>query len=179
MLIDEALMTFREIGEKQLYAFSVRVTAEMTLEENRATDARLALESTSVPIFRDLGDRWGLAAALGVLGDALILERRFDEASDAYDEALAISRALDDSHGVASSHARAAVLGAARGEPERTAVLSAKADDLLAEIGGALGPLQRRFYNGAVESARNSLGSDRFLALRASSRLSGPALASV
>jgi tetratricopeptide (TPR) repeat protein len=175
-MIDEALTLFREIGEKQLYAFTVRVAAEMALEDGRAADARTMLESTSVPIFRDIGDRWGLAFALGVLGDALALERRFEEAGVAYDEALAISQALDDRYGVASSQARAAVLAAARGEPERTAALSAAADELLGEIGGALGPLQRRMYDAAVAQARDLVGDVRFAAIRAEALGMGVAL---
>ena len=166
-LVDEALTLFREIGEKQLYAFTVRVAAEMALGEDRAADARTMLESTSVPIFRDIGDRWGLAVALGVLGDALMVEQRLEEAGAAYDEALAIWRALDDRYGLASSHARAAVLAAARGEPERAAALSAAADELLGEIGGALGPLQCKAYDAAVATARAILGEARFAAARA------------
>jgi predicted ATPase/DNA-binding SARP family transcriptional activator len=169
-LIDDALTLFREIGEKQLYAFTVRVAAEMALDANRAADARTMLESTSVPIFHAIGDRWGLAFALGVLGDALMLEQRLEEAGAAYDEAFAISRALDDPYGVASGHARAASLAVARGEPERTAALSAAADELLGEIGGALGPLQRRAYDAALTNARKLLGEARFETLRAESR---------
>jgi predicted ATPase/DNA-binding SARP family transcriptional activator len=166
-LIDESLTLFREIGEKQLYAFTVRVAAEMALEEDRAADARTMLESVSVPIFRDIGDRWGLAVALGVLGDAFVVEQRLEHADAAYDEALAIWRALDDRYGLASTHARGAVLASARSEPERTAVLSAEVDELLGEIGGALGPLQRRAYDAAVAKAREQLGEARFAALRA------------
>ena len=166
-LVDEALTLFREIGEKQLYAFTVRVAAEMALGEDRAADARTMLESTSVPIFRDIGDRWGLAVALGVLGDALMVEQRLEEAGAAYDEALAIWRALDDRYGLASSHARAATLAAARGEPERAAALSVAADELLGEIGGALGPLQCKAYDAAVATARAILGEARFAAARA------------
>jgi hypothetical protein len=167
LLIDEALSLFREIGEKQLYAFTTRVAAEMALEENRAADARAMLESTSVPIFRTIGDRWGIAFALGVLGDALMVEQRLEEAGAVYDEALAIWSALDDRYGLASSHARAATLAAARGELEQTAALSAAADDLLGEIGGALGPLQRRMYRAAVAKARDKLGEARFAMHRA------------
>jgi len=79
-LIDEAQSLFREIGEKQLYAFSVRVAAELALEDARARDACTMLESISIPVFRNLGDRWGLMVALGVLGDALLQYQRVDEA---------------------------------------------------------------------------------------------------
>ncbi|MFN2566491.1 MAG: protein kinase, partial [Gemmatimonadaceae bacterium] len=175
-LIDEALTLFREIGEKQLYGATVRVAAEVALGEDRAADARTMLESTSVPIFRDIGDRWGLAWALGVLGDALVIEQRLEEASAAYDEALAIWRALEDCYGLASSYARAAVLAAACGELERTAALSAAADELLGEIGGALGPTQRRAYDAAVAKARDLLGEERFAALRAAASGVGAAL---
>lgn len=105
-----------------------------------AADARTLLESTTVPIFRDIGDRWGLAFALCALGDALVTECRLDEASAAYDEALGISHALNDRYGIGSSYARSAVLAAARGDAERTASFSGPADELFREIGGALGP---------------------------------------
>jgi predicted ATPase/DNA-binding SARP family transcriptional activator len=176
LLIDEALSLFREIGEKQLYAFTMRVAAEMALAENRPTDARVMLESTSIPIFRTIGDRWGVAFALGVLGDALMVEERLDEAGAVYDEALAIWRALDDRYGLASSHARAATLAAARGEPERTAALSAAADELLEEIGGALGPQQLRMYQGAVAKAQDQLGEAQFATLRAATARTGATL---
>ena len=156
--IDEALTMFQEIGERQLYAFTTRVSAELALEEARAEDARTMLETTSIPVFRAIGDRWGLAVALGVLADALIVDGRIPDAESANEEALEIWLALGDHYGQASSHARIVVIAEARGDGPPILEHATRVDNLLRLTGGALGPFQRRMYHAAI--SRAAVGSD-------------------
>jgi predicted ATPase/DNA-binding SARP family transcriptional activator len=148
--IDEALRMFQEIGERQLYAFTTRVNAELALEDDRAAEARTMLETTSIPIFRAIGDRWGLAVALGVLADALIVEARTADAESANEEAMEIWLALGDHYGQASSHARAVVIAEARGEGPQVLERATEVNSRLLLTGGALGPFQRRMYDAAM-----------------------------
>jgi hypothetical protein len=93
-----------------------------------------------VPTFRDIGDRWGLYVALGLLGDALLDAGRPAEARRAYEESDAIARALADDYGIATSHARLALLAAAEGDPAAAAAHAADAERVMGAVGGALPP---------------------------------------
>lgn len=138
--LSEALDTFRAIGDRQLYAFATRVGAELALSCGEALDAREMVERVSIPTFREIGDRWGLYVALGVLGDTLLATMHLDAARDAYLESHRIARALEDDYGIATSDARFALLAAAEGDAATAESRADAAAHRMAGIGGALAP---------------------------------------
>ena len=138
--VTEALDLLRTIGDRQLYAFATRGAAEIALFRGQPAVARAMMEQVGVPTFRDMGDRWGLYVALGVIGDALLSERRLAEARVAYDESDAIARALGDRFGVATSRARFALLAAAEGDTSAAESHARASEQGMAEVGGALSP---------------------------------------
>jgi tetratricopeptide (TPR) repeat protein len=153
-LLAEAIGLFRGIGERQLQAFALRVSSELAIVRGDAAEGARLLESESLPVFREIGDRWGLMYALGIHGDALRLLGRRDDAQRAYDESRSIAEALGDRYGLASSDARYAILAVDAGDAERAAMLADRADALLKEIGGALPPQQRVPFERARYTAR-------------------------
>jgi non-specific serine/threonine protein kinase len=136
----ESLALFHAIGERQLYAFATRVQAEIALQRGRATEAVDLLEGVSVPVFRHIGDRWGLYVALGVLGDARLSEGRLEAARRAYEESDEIARALDDAYGVAAGHARFALLAAAEGDAATAGRRAREYETTMAAVGGVGAP---------------------------------------
>ncbi|MES2178258.1 MAG: protein kinase [Gemmatimonadota bacterium] len=137
-LLEEARTTFESLGERQLLAFNMRVQAGVDLEAGNADLALGALERTSIPVFRELGDRWGLMSALTVLGDALMVGGREEEALAAHVESLEIARAINDPLGVATGLARAAEVVARVGNIDEAAALVKEVDQILVQVNAPL-----------------------------------------
>ena len=111
----EAVAHFEEIGERQLLAFARRVYAEIRLSDYDADSAVQLLRDECIPVFREIGDRWGEFSSYSVLGDALLAAGRSHEARAALAACLTIAVALDDTHGIATALARRAMIEFADG----------------------------------------------------------------
>ena len=85
-------------------------------------DAWWARFGTSVALFRETGDRWGLAQALCHLGDAAVNLRR-PEAGALLAESLALYRELGDPWGLARALHYSGELARAQGDDARAAAL--------------------------------------------------------
>ena len=66
-------------------------------------------QQEAVAIFRDIGDRFGEARALGNLGLARQRQGRYQEAADYHQQALDLFREIGDRHGEAWALARLGV----------------------------------------------------------------------
>ena len=107
-LLEEAQALFRRIGERQLLAFCSRVLAEAVYHLGDAEQALFFLKDTSLPIFRDIGDQYGVALALCIHGDVLWSQGRYHEATKSYQESLGIRQEMGDKWGTAQSLCRLA-----------------------------------------------------------------------
>ena len=156
--LSEARRIFDELGERQLLAFNLRVDAELDLLEGDAVSAVSTLESFSVPVFREIGDRWGLSIALSVLGDALLAAGHPEEALRAHDENLAIACAIGDRLSMAAGYARRVITAVDRSELDLAASLADTVDALLAEMRAPLPGVQHDVYVRAASYAREHSG---------------------
>jgi tetratricopeptide (TPR) repeat protein len=108
--------------------------AEATLDVDR--EATKGYCEQSVALYRAVGDRWGTARALALLGS---VRRRLglygDEASQALEESLALRRSLGDRRGIARSLGLLGNLVAFRGELEKSAQLYRESISFHREIG--------------------------------------------
>ena len=138
--VAEALDVLRVTGDRQLYAFATRGGAAVAFVRGQTGVAREMIEQVCLPIFRDMGDRWGLYDALGLLGDALLAEGRVIDARAAYEESDTIAQALGDRFGVATSRARLALLTAAEGDADTADAHARAAQEMMTGIGGTLSP---------------------------------------
>ena len=136
----EAVARFEEIGERQLLAFARRVYAEIRLSDSDADSAIGLLRDECIPVFREIGDRWGEFSSYSVLGDALLAAGRSHEARAALAACLTIAVALDDTHGIATALARRAMIEFADGHEAAGLEAAAESDALMAKVGGALLP---------------------------------------
>src|SRR5262249_14883013 len=112
------------------------------------------LETVSVPIFREIGDRWGLCVSLGTLGDALLARGRGDEATLAHDESFAIATAIGDRIWIAAGLTRRARAAETAGNHPAAVTLADQADAMLAEVGAPMPAENRLVFEMARARAR-------------------------
>ena len=151
-LLNEARATFETLGERQLLAYNMRVMASVDLQTGAPLLAIKALAHTSVPVFRDIGDQWGLMTALMLLGDAYGAQHRDDEALAAHDESLAIARAIRDPLGTAAGLIRRADAALRGGNVSDAAALVREVDELLARVNAPLAPEHHARYQQLQQS---------------------------
>ncbi len=107
-LLEEAQTLFRQVGERQLLAFCISILAEVVYHLGDTEQASAHLKDESLPIFGDIGDRYGLTVALCVYGDVLWTEGSHEEAKKCYQETLQIREEMSDKWGTAQSLCRLA-----------------------------------------------------------------------
>ena len=137
-LLDDACTTFEALGERQLLAFNKRVLASVALQSGAPELALHALENTSIPVFREIGDQWGLMVALTVLGDALMAAGREREATTAYEESLEIARVIHNPLGMATGLVRRAEIALHGGNVADAAAMVSEVNELLEQVNAPL-----------------------------------------
>jgi non-specific serine/threonine protein kinase len=153
-LLEQARRLFTELGERQLLAYNRSVAAEIDAREGNAADAAHSLEEFSVPVFREIGDRFGLCIALAVLGDALLLDGRPEKAAHAHDESFEIACAIGDKVWMAAGHAHRVIAAVRRSDLALASTMADAVDALLAEVGGPLPGALDAAYREAASQAR-------------------------
>jgi DNA-binding CsgD family transcriptional regulator len=88
-----------------------------------------------VALFRETGDRWGLATALHALGMTAVVTLRLDEARAPFDESLALYRELEDTWGLARVLHYSGEMARFGGDDERARALYEESLALYQELG--------------------------------------------
>ena len=117
--LSEARALFDEIGERQLLAFNMCISAELEFVRDNAVEAHRMLTTAVLPLFREIGDRWGLGFALGVLTDVTTRLGSTQEARAALDECRATCTAIGDRFGEMMADARELTLLRRRTDADR------------------------------------------------------------
>jgi Tetratricopeptide repeat len=112
----------------------------------------------ALAIHRELGDRSGIASALGHLGQVTRERGDYKAAAVLHREGLAILRELGDRRGIAFSLEGLAAVDAAMGHPFRAAHLLGAAERLREEAGSPLAPKDRPDFEQRVAAVRAALG---------------------
>ena len=107
-LLEQAQALFRRVGERQLLAFCSSRLAQAVYHLGDAEQALVFLKDTSLPIFRDINDQYGVALVLCIHGDVLWSQERYQEATESYQESLRIREEMGDKWGTAQSLCRLA-----------------------------------------------------------------------
>ena len=107
-LLEQAQTLFRRVGDRQLLAFCTSLLAKAVYHLGDAEQALTFLQDTSMPIFRDIGDQYGVAIALCIQGDVRWSQERYEEATASYQESLQIREEVGDKWGTAQSLCRLA-----------------------------------------------------------------------
>ena len=134
--------------------------------------------SQSLTLFRELGNRRGIARSLSHLGDIAAVQQNWVKARLLYEESLTEAQEASDTVEIASCLER--VAGAiAAGEASLANVLWAAqlwgaAEALRETIGAPIPPVERASYKERVVAARGSIGKRIFSAYWAQGRTINP-----
>jgi tetratricopeptide (TPR) repeat protein len=98
-----------------------------------------ALEGESLSLWRELGDRWGIALALNNLGITMRAQGDLAEAASLHEESLDLFRALEDTGGIALVLSNLGGVAEGRGEYAKAAAFYRESLDLYRELGEKMG----------------------------------------
>ena len=132
-----------------------------------------AYAEESLALYRELGDREGVAIALNTLGQVAYAWRAYAVARAAYQESLALRRELGAKVGIAYCLEGVAGVARAEGHALRAARLLSAAEHLRDTIRASLPPSERADHEREVTAVRAALDEEAFAAAWAV----GPALA--
>lgn len=102
-LLTDAVQHFDAIGDKQLRGFGTALIGSAAHRSGDLAKARRCIEEVGLPLFREIGDAWGLALALADLAVVLLDSGEIEQARVRCEESLALRRKSDDRWGVARS----------------------------------------------------------------------------
>jgi len=136
-LQDEALALFEELGDREGIAKTTWGLATMAYG-GEDWDRVAELATSSVEMFRELDNPFGLGWALHLQGLALTVLRRPDQAAASHREAMAIFLGSDDRSAVALLLADLAILAESVGDVERAIRLAGAAEGVEEEVGTGL-----------------------------------------
>ena len=124
----------------------------------------------SLDLYRELGEKMGIALLTGRLGGISRVQADYARAAALYDESLLLHRELGDRLGISQDLEGIAAMRAARGLAESAARLWAAAEALREEIGAPLKDTERARYEPLVAKARAALGEEAFARVWAEGR---------
>jgi predicted ATPase/class 3 adenylate cyclase len=136
-LLDEALALFEELGDREGIAKATWGLATMAYG-GEDWDRVAELATSSVEMFRELDNPFGLGWALHLQGLALTVLRRPDQAAASHKEAMGIFLGSDDRSALALLLADLAILAESVGDVERAIRLAGAADRVEEEVGTGL-----------------------------------------
>ncbi len=124
--------------------------------------AARTLQEESLALFREVGDKGGLAYSLFNLGQVAYAQDEYATAHDLHRESLALFRELGQQQGIAGSLEAFAALASVQEQTERAARLWGTAEALREEIGAPLQPRERKKHDREIAQARADLSEDGF-----------------
>ncbi|MGH8103175.1 MAG: tetratricopeptide repeat protein [bacterium] len=124
----------------------------------------------SITLFRDLGNKAGIAMSLNNLGEVALKQGDLSQARSFLKEATEICRDIGDKLRAAESLEAFAYLNQAEGKSERAAQLFGAADALREILGAPLPPNERADYDRTAAAARTALSNAAFEAAFAAGR---------
>ncbi len=118
---------------------------------------RETLYEQGLAIFRELGDRWGIAGTLADLGNLAREQGNYPAAHSLYRESIKIFQELEHKRGIARLLECFACSAAAQLEAERSLRLAGAAAALRQNIGAPLTPAEQAKLEASLHPARQAL----------------------
>jgi tetratricopeptide (TPR) repeat protein len=119
--------------------------------------AARALYEQGLAIFRELGDRWGIAGTLADLGSLAREQENYPTALSLYRESIRIFQELDHKRGIARLLECFACSAAVQFEAESSLRLAGAAAALRQNIGAPLTPAEQAKLEASLHPARQAL----------------------
>jgi hypothetical protein len=117
------------------------------------------LYEQGLKIFRELGDRWGIAGTLADLGGLAGEQGNYSTARSLYRESIKIFQELDHKRGIARLLECFACAAAVQLEAERAMRLAGAAAALRQNIGAPLTPAEQAKLDASLCAARQALSN--------------------
>jgi tetratricopeptide (TPR) repeat protein len=124
--------------------------------------AARALHEESLALYREIGDKAGIASCLNNLGNVAREQGNYPAARALYEESLTLYREIGDKRGIAECLARLGGVAVGVGQVDRGANLLGAVEGLLGSMDAVLDREDRLPYDRAVASARAQLGEEAF-----------------
>jgi Tetratricopeptide repeat len=119
-----------------------------------------ALNEQGLLIFRELGDRWGIAGTLADLGSLAREQGNYPTADSMYRESIKLFQELDHKRGIARLLESFACSAADQLEAARSLRLAGAADALRQNIGAPLTPAEQAKLEASLGAARRALSNE-------------------
>jgi tetratricopeptide (TPR) repeat protein len=152
-----ALDLFRALGDPGRIATeltNLAISAHGLEDRERAA----ALAEEAIPLWRNLGNDWGLGFCLRLLGDVACDRREITQAAAYFAESQALAERDGDQWSLADTMTGYAALAIARGEPMSAARLLGAAEALYRELGLRIPPPDRLSYARLRTAIYSALG---------------------
>ena len=133
-----------------------------------------SLAEESVALFRELGNQWGTAESLSLLGQAAAVRSDYTTARTLYEESLDITKGAGDKLNISSYLEGLAGVVAAQGELIWAMRLWGAAEALRDAMGTPIPPVYHAEYERAITAARDNLGEKAFAVAWAEGRSMTP-----
>jgi tetratricopeptide (TPR) repeat protein len=117
------------------------------------------LYEQGLQIFRELGDRWGIAGTLADLGNLAKEQGKYPTANSCFQESIKIFQELNHKRGIARLLECFACSAAVQLEAERSLRLAGAAAALRQDIGAPLSPPEQAKLEATLHSARQALSN--------------------
>ena len=130
--LEESLELFQKLGPtgKRGAAHALLFLGEFSTDSNRA-----GMLKESLTLFREVGDRFGVAESLGYLADSALKNDDYNQAVILAEENLALRRDIGDQDGIASALGGLADLAFMKGDYQRTITLCEESLAIFRKLG--------------------------------------------
>jgi hypothetical protein len=116
-------------------------------------------------LFQAVGDKYGFAYALNLLGEFRYAQGDPARAKEQFNESLSLRRALKDRHGTAESLERLAWIAVSENQMERGVRLMGAAESQREALGTRLGPVELLEFERHRQTALGGIGQQAYAAL--------------
>jgi non-specific serine/threonine protein kinase len=162
-LLDEANALFGKIGERQLRAFAAAVRASAYYERSEDARALELIERESLPIFRAIGDEFGVALAIAQLAQVALARGDGARAEVLATEVYEICTRVGETYGIGGSLYLLGAAAAAQGQLDRAAELYGESLRVRTEIGEEFGRAECYVALASLAADRGDLAEARRL----------------
>ncbi len=156
-----SMAIYREMGDRAGIALLLNNLGALASNVNEI-DRAISLYREALAMSRELGDKWGIASRLGNLAEATMYHGENDEAAAMHRESLAIWGELGDRRSIAEGLEMYVQTLCAQGRMELAARLLGAVETLRKAIGCPRPPVDQETIQKALDSARSTLGAQRF-----------------
>ncbi|UCD40810.1 MAG: tetratricopeptide repeat protein [Chloroflexota bacterium] len=129
----EAALRLNPYAQQALRANGLRGAGKLALQQGDYIQAA-AMSQESLDLFREIGDKWGIARQLEVLGEVAYYQGDYSQAVELHNESLSIRKAILDKEGIAASLQHLGMIARDHGDSQHAKELFEQSLELFREL---------------------------------------------